>query len=98
MSSIKKGLLQGKLSLHSKGFGFVSPTNEEHDDVFIPASQLKGSIDGDIVEIQVMGKSGKGYEGKVIKLVKRERKHIVGVVLQVLKTGEASIYSPVVGE
>ena len=98
MSSTKKGLLQGKLSLHSKGFGFVSPNNEEHDDVFIPASQLKGSIDGDIVEIQVMGKSGKGYEGKVIKLVKRDRKHIVGVVLQVLKTGEASIYSPVVGE
>ncbi len=98
MSTAKKGLLQGKLSLHSKGFGFVSPTNEEHDDVFIPASQLKGSIDGDIVEIQVMGKSGKGYEGKVVKLVKRERKHIVGVVLQVLKTGEASIYSPVVGE
>ena len=98
MSTKKKGLLQGKLSLHSKGFGFVSPTNEEHDDVFIPSSQLKGSIDGDIVEIQVMGKSAKGYEGKVVGLIKRERKKIVGVVLQVLKSGEAVIYSPVVGE
>ncbi len=94
----KKGLLQGKLSLHSKGFGFVSAIDVEHDDVFIPSSQIKGSIDGDIVEIQVLGKSAKGYEGKVVRLIKRERKRIVGIVTQVLKTGEAVIYSPVVGE
>ncbi len=98
MTIKKKGLLEGKLSLHSKGFGFVSPTNTDHDDVFIPASQLKGSIDGDIVEIVVVAKSAKGFEGKVVKLIKRERKKIVGVVLQVLKTGDAVIYSPVVGE
>jgi ribonuclease R len=98
MTVKKKGLLEGKLSLHSKGFGFVSPTNEDHDDVFIPASQLKGSIDGDIVEIAVVAKSAKGFEGKVVRLVKRERKKIVGVVLQVLKTGDAVVYSPVVGE
>ncbi len=98
MSVKKKSLLQGKLSLHSKGFGFVSPDDETHDDVFIPASQLKGSIDGDVVEIQVMGKSAKGYEGKVVRLIKRERKQIAGIVVQVMRTGEAIIYSPVVGE
>lgn len=98
MSVKKKGILEGKLSLHSKGFGFVSPTNEDHDDVFIPASQLKGSIDGDIVEIVVVAKSAKGFEGKVVRLVKRERKKIVGIVVNVLKTGDAVIYSPVVGE
>ena len=94
----KKPPLQGKLSLHPKGFGFVSPSNVEHADVFIPPSQLKGSIDGDIVEISVTGKSAKGYEGKVVKVLKRERKKIVGTIIRVSKSGEGAIFSAVLGE
>ncbi len=79
----------GTISVHPRGFGFVIPKNRQEfaKDVFIPKKFMKGAIDGDLVEIEVnMAPSKKGFEGKVIQIVKRGKKTLVGTVLQ--KQGE----------
>lgn len=88
----------GKISVHPRGFGFVSPEDPAIEDVFIPASRLNGAIDGDVVEIEILTKSAKGFEGGVLSIKKRGRKKIVGTVVNRLKNGDAVIFAPAVGE
>jgi ribonuclease R len=90
--------LIGKISIHTRGFGFVTPTKDSHEDVFIPSSKMKGAIDGDIVEIEVLSKSKKGFEGCIIRIKERARTHLVGTVIEILSGGDAVIFAPVVGE
>ncbi len=90
--------LIGKISIHTRGFGFVTPQNDSHEDVFIPSSKMKGAIDGDIVEIQVLSKSKKGFEGCILRIKERGRTHLVGTVIELLPKGDAIIFAPVVGE
>ncbi len=94
---VKKRVV-GKISVHVKGFGFVSPEDESSEDVFIPASKLGDAIDGDIVEVLVTGKSAKGFEGEIASIKKRGKKTIVGIVVHISEKGEVGLYAPSVGE
>jgi ribonuclease R len=52
------GLVVGRIQITSKGFGFVIPAEKtEEGDLFIPASGLTGSMDGDTVIARVMEKA-----------------------------------------
>lgn len=90
--------MTGKISVHPRGFGFVSIVDSSHPDVFIPSSKLKGAIDGDIVEILVYAQSKKGFEGEVTKVDKQNRKRVVGSVVEKGPKDSYLIYAPVVGE
>lgn len=75
-------MIDGTLSVTRKGFGFVTPLGETDNskDVFVPAKSLGGAFDGDLVRISstdVKRFSGKS-EGKVVKIIKRDKIGYVG--------------------
>ena len=71
------GLKIGKLSVNKKGFGFLLLDKE--DDIYIAKDDMNGAINDDTVLVEV---TEKGLEpaGKVLKIVKRDLKNIVGEV------------------
>jgi len=75
---IKKIKKIGTLFVHPDGYGFVS--TDLPKDVFIPHKYLNGAIHNDTVMISVSTHDGKLYEGRVLKIVQRNMKYIVGVV------------------
>ena len=71
------GLKIGKLSVNKKGFGFLLLDKE--DDIYIASTDMNGAINDDIVLVEV---TEKGLEpaGKVLKIIKRDLKNIVGEI------------------
>src|SRR3989304_235178 len=75
----KMNLVSGDLTCHPKGFGFVMP-EEGGKDIFINPGNMKGAMHRDKVVARVEGRSkGNGKrEGRIIRIVKRAHKTIVG--------------------
>lgn len=74
----KGNLLSGRLSMHRDGYGFVTPESGGPD-IFIPARELRGNLNGDLVEISVsQATEGGRREGRVVRTLKRGQQHIVG--------------------
>ena len=73
-------LLIGKISRHPKGFGFLMQEDADVDDIFIPASELKGAMNGDrvIVRIKREATAKSRAEGEVIRILQRNVQRIVG--------------------
>ena len=67
----------GKLSVNKKGFGFL--ILEKEDDIYISKENMNGAINDDTVLVEV---TEKGLEpaGKVLKIIERDLKNIVGEV------------------
>ena len=76
----KKPKIEGIFRANEKGFGFVEIENQE-EDVFIPAKNVNGALNGDAVRISIIKpKEGtKRAEAKIIKIVRRERESVVGI-------------------
>ena len=74
-------LLIGKISRHPKGFGFLMQEDADADDIFIPASELKGAMNGDrvIVRIKREATAKSRAEGEVIRILQRNVQQIVGI-------------------
>ncbi|MGR3952393.1 MAG: VacB/RNase II family 3'-5' exoribonuclease [Chlamydia sp.] len=89
--------LQGVILVHHRGFGFVNMAPPE-EDIFIPKPFINGAIDGDLVEIECDGLdvSEKGPSGKVVAILKRAKKDIVGTVVSVDEEN-AYVYSSLLG-
>ena len=77
----KKRKLIGKFRSTKSGFGFIEFEEEEKEDIFIPRPKINGALDGDIVELAIIKPKSKDRkaEGKITKIIKRERDTIVGV-------------------
>lgn len=75
----RMGLVKGKFQGHQKGFGFVIPEEERHD-IFIPASNLNGAMNGDIVIAKILKEelNGRKCEGEIIRILERANKTIIG--------------------
>ena len=71
------GLKIGRLTVNKKGFGFI--VLEREDDLYVDDSNLNGAIHDDIVLAEVFTK-GVRKEAKIIKVIKREFKNLVGEV------------------
>ncbi len=73
----KMGFVVGKLSVNPRGFGFLI---KEDGDVFIPPNDLGDSLNGDKVMITLTRKGGEGSrpEGRVVKVIERGSKEVVG--------------------
>jgi ribonuclease R len=93
--------LVGKISIHPKGFGFVTPEDASitAKDVFIPKHLTLNAVDKDIVRVRVSpdGKKEKGPEGAVIEIVKRSRECFSGVIYE-LEKDSAFAFCPLLGE
>lgn len=73
-------IVQGILRTNPRGFGFVIVNDIKMKDVFIPKIDIKNAIDGDLVEVEVKHISIKGPEGKILRIVKREKSHYAGII------------------
>ncbi len=84
-----------------RGFGFVIPDNakDSPEDVFIPKHLTEDAVDGDQVEIAINldSKSGKGPEGRVLKVIKRSKTHIAGIVTKI-EENQALAHVPILGD
>jgi ribonuclease R len=71
----------GQLQVNENGFGFVIPQNSNIGDIFIAARNLGTAFNGDLVEVVLFAiQKGKNLEGQVDKVVKRNRKEVVGIL------------------
>ena len=65
---------------HAKGFGFVELLDENGEDIYIPEEETGGAFHGDKVQVALKkeNKPGKRREGRVIKVLERGTREIVG--------------------
>lgn len=95
-------IVTGIIRIHPRGFGFLIPDNRElfPEDVFIPRHSTEGAVDGDTVEATAGPSmySDKGPEGKVLKIIRRGRSHLAGVITYVGRKGQIFAYAPLLGE
>ena len=69
-----KNFKKGKIAVNKKGFGFLLLPDE--DDIHIAYDNLNLALDGDTVLVEVTDPSRK--EGRVLKVLERDLKNIVG--------------------
>lgn len=73
-----KRTIRGELITVLKGFGFVKPKNPGLRDIFIPGRFSGGAIQGDVVEVVYL-KKGEKPEGRIIRIVKKRKKTVLGI-------------------
>lgn len=75
-------LVEGRIKINAKGFGFIL-TGPESDDIFIGRRQMGGAIDGDFVQARLF-KSGRfgNPRGKIIRILARKTKRLIGSVIE----------------
>ena len=79
--SADKGYLKAKLVLNKKGYGFAKVENMP--DFFIPAFGINSAFDGDDVLVEIINrKSDEEIEGRVVKILTRNTKHVVGTFIE----------------
>ncbi|PPB10712.1 ribonuclease R [Brevibacillus laterosporus] len=75
----KMNLVRGRLQNHPKGFGFVIPETQGEEDVYVHSNDMQGAMHGDTVLVRVEKEAfGSRLEGKIIRVVERSTKTIVG--------------------
>jgi ribonuclease R len=74
-------LVRGRFETFGRGFGFVIRDGGKGEDVYVPARYAKGAMNGDAVEILARETGGRGgrNEGRVVRILKKERKSVIGV-------------------
>ena len=69
---------KGVISVNKKGFGFLINKTPGEEDIHISADNLNKALDDDFVLVEVIDESK--WEGKVICILKRDKKNIVGEI------------------
>jgi ribonuclease R len=77
----KMNLVAGELSVHPDGFGFVTP-EAGGKDIYLTAVNLKEAWHGDRVVVRIEGQRGRRKEGRVIRVLERHTKEILGILCQ----------------
>jgi len=77
------GSIQGTISIHRDGFGFVKPESGG-DDIFIPGKSINNALHGDKVSVRAeKSRSQRGkLEGRVLSILERANSRIVGRLQQ----------------
>jgi len=85
-SSESLGLVKGKVSFSSHNFSFVL---NETGDIFVQRKNLLNALDGDFVLVKILsGEVGnKKREGKVLKILRRSDKVIIGTFSRIKSYG-----------
>lgn len=84
---MKREIIQGKIQGNERGYAFLIPSDGRSEDYFIPHTDLKGAMHGDLV----LAETRTSFEGKrttavVLKVLERGLKEIVGTYFS-LRTG-----------
>ena len=80
---LKAKIIEGRLSMTAKGFGFVIPDERETDedtDVFVPPQYIGSAMHGDRVAVKAVSatEEGRSREGEIIEVLERANEKIVG--------------------
>lgn len=80
MGKKKKQNIIGTFVANSKGFGFVEFEEKEKEAVFISSEFVGNALNGDRVAIKILKEKeqDRRAEGKIIKVVEREKETVVG--------------------
>ena len=82
----------GRLQITQGGFGFVIVDGSKDKDIFIAERNIGTAFSGDIVEVYIFAtQKGKSIEGQIVKIIKRKREQIIGVLK---KTGSLYFIQP----
>ena len=78
----KERTLKGVYSKAKNGFGFVSLSEKELDDIYIPKGLEGNAMDGDTVQILITKEKqdDSSAEGKIVKVMKRAVTEVLGLV------------------
>lgn len=76
----KEVIIEGVLSKHRKGFGFVIPKDDKGGDVFISPNSINGAMNGDTVSVRLLppGETNRTREGVIHQVLTRAAVEIVG--------------------
>ncbi|NRA41567.1 MAG: ribonuclease R [Pseudomonadales bacterium] len=77
-------LIEGKISAHRDGFGFLIPLDKSKhaEDVFLNAREMRKVFDGDIALVNITHTSRQGkLEGDIVQVTTRHTERIVGKLL-----------------
>lgn len=76
----RMNLIVGTLQGNQKGYAFLMPDKKEISDIFISPADMNGAMHGDRVIVRLMKSSVgvKSSEGKVIRIIERVNKFIIG--------------------
>ena len=73
----KRDYITGKVRVHPRGFAFVSP-DDGGEEIFLNGRQIKPLINGDRVSVVIQRRSAKGLSGRLIEILERGLKTVVG--------------------
>ncbi|MCL6594158.1 MAG: ribonuclease R, partial [Alicyclobacillus sp.] len=75
----RMNLVVGRLQIKARGYGFLLPDAPGEPDLYIPADELNGAMDGDRV-IARLEKAAHGprREGRIIRVLERAQHRVVG--------------------
>ncbi len=69
--------LEGRVSSHRDGYGFLIP--DDGEDVFLPEKEMQKVLHGDRVRIRIVGLDRRGRpEGTIVEVVSRANTHVIG--------------------
>ncbi len=74
----KENTLLGTIKKHRDGFGFVARLDRKGEDVFVPPDEAARALDGDLVRIEVVPARGGRKAGRLVEVVERRRRLLVG--------------------
>ncbi|MGM0378304.1 MAG: ribonuclease R [Bacillota bacterium] len=74
------GVKTGKLEIAKRGYGFVITSLKDEEDIFIPKRYINNANHGDTVAVKLVKKKTdtKKKEGKIVKVISKGNKKIVG--------------------
>lgn len=75
---MSREIIQGRLQGNEKGYAFLIPTDQDKEDYFIPHSDLRGAMHGDVVLAQATRGEGQRTTARVLKIVERGITELVG--------------------
>ena len=78
--SISKNILTGIVDMKQTGKAYII-TDDLVDDIFISSNNTYHALNGDVVKVRLFPKrKGRKIEGRIIEIVERKKKQIVGIV------------------
>lgn len=87
-----EGIIEGKVDLSEKSYPLVYPLTEDDEPIFVSMKNLRHSLHGDIVKVQLYAKRKDFYqEGEVIEIIKRSGTQFVGTIEL---TGSFGFFNP----
>ncbi|MDY7575379.1 ribonuclease R [Actimicrobium sp. CCI2.3] len=79
--SSNAGFIDGRVSSHREGFGFLVP-DDGGDDLFLSEKEMQKVLHGDRVKARIIGTDRRGRpEGTIVEVVSRANTHVIGRLL-----------------